>query len=282
MNRIIFIFLLMVPSICNATQIVYPVTYGPNSQVTNLTLNGNNSAISNVVNGNLDNSNANTTSGYRFFQTVAVLPSAGNQGTVYFLTSDNSLNFDTGSVFNKSVSINSPVNGDMLYYNSGWNRLAIGTSGLPIVSNGSIPTYASISMVNSVSGSSLSGLNLTPASANQLPATNIPVLGSANVSGLMGSWTSRSVGTIYQAATDGFVIAVETTGGGSPDSASILSDSSATPSTVRSQAGTASGGPNQIIGTLFCPVKKGDYFEVTHTGSFGSVTQGPYFISTGS
>lgn len=133
----------MIPTICQATQIVYPVTYGPTSQVTNVTLNGNNSAISNVVNGNLDNTNANTTSGYRFYQTVSVLPSSGSQGAVYFLTSDNTLNFDTGSAFNKSVSVNSPVNGDMLYYNSGWSKLAIGSNNAVIMSNGSIPTYSS-------------------------------------------------------------------------------------------------------------------------------------------
>lgn len=143
MKKILLILALIIPNAAQAAQIVYPTIYGPNSQVTNVTLNGNNNAISAAVNGGLDNSNANTTSGYRFYQTVAVLPAAGSQGAVYFLTSDNSLNFDTGSAFNKSVSVNSPVSGDTVYYNSGWNRLGIGTSGQVITSNGSVPSWSS-------------------------------------------------------------------------------------------------------------------------------------------
>lgn len=104
-----------------AGQITFPYTYSPNDTVTNIKLNGNNSAISNVVNGGLDNNNANTTSGYRFYQTVAVLPAAGSQGAVYFLTSDNSLNFDTGGAFSKSVSVTTPLNNQAPVYNgSAW------------------------------------------------------------------------------------------------------------------------------------------------------------------
>lgn len=152
----IIIILLFIPNLAFANQIIYPVVYGPTSQVTNVTLNGNNTAISNVVNGGLDNTNANTTSGYRFYQTVSVLPTAGNQGAVYFLTSDDSLNFDTGAVFTKSVSIQSPSNGGIPYYNSGWNGLSIGASGLPIVSNGTLPIYGIVGAIGGGTGANLS------------------------------------------------------------------------------------------------------------------------------
>lgn len=152
MIKLILLFLL-IQSNCWAAQIVYPTTYSPNSQVTNVTLNGNNSAISNVVNGGLDNTNANTTAGYRFYQTVSVLPSAGSQGAVYFLTSDNSLNFDNGSSFTKSISVSSPVQGDVVYYNgSGWSNLAPGTAGQSLITNGTSqnPSYQTVTPIGGI------------------------------------------------------------------------------------------------------------------------------------
>lgn len=100
-------------------------------------------------------------------------------------------------------------------------------------------------------------------------------------SGQLGSWGSFSTGSAIQATTDGFVIAVFNSGGGAQSFASLLSDSSSTPTTVRSQAGVATGGGNDIIGTLFSPVKKNDYYKINITGAFGSVTQGPFFIPLG-
>ncbi len=140
MKKILFLFLL-ITNTCYATQITTPYIYSTNDTVTNVKLNSNQNAITNVINGGLDNTNANTTTGYHFYQTVGALPSAGNQGSVYYLTSDNSLNFDTGSTFNKSVTSNSPSNGDTLYYNTGWNDLTIGANNTLMSSNGSVPSW---------------------------------------------------------------------------------------------------------------------------------------------
>lgn len=127
---LITISLLIIPKLVFATQIVYGTVYAPNGTVTSVNLNGNFSNVSSVVNGKLDNTNADTTSGYRFYQTVSVLPASGNQGAVYFLTSDNSLNFDNGSSFSKSISVINPVAGDLIYYDgAAWQRLAKGTAG---------------------------------------------------------------------------------------------------------------------------------------------------------
>ena len=131
-----------------ATQITFPTVYGPTSQVTNTTLNGDNNAISNVVNGSLDNTNANTASGYRFYQTVSSLPSAGNTGQVYYLTSDNSLNFDTGSTFIKTIAPSgSPAQGNVLIYGaSGLVYAVTGTVGQVFTSGGAgtNPTFSTI------------------------------------------------------------------------------------------------------------------------------------------
>ncbi|MES1987155.1 MAG: hypothetical protein V4440_03840 [Pseudomonadota bacterium] len=102
MRKILYsLILLIFSSTCQASVVTTPYVYSVGDTVTNVKLNSNQNAVTNVVNGGLDNTNANTTNGYRFFQTVAALPSAGSQGAVYFLTSDNSLNFDTGSAFGK-------------------------------------------------------------------------------------------------------------------------------------------------------------------------------------
>lgn len=101
MRKLILIPFLFLSVTAYATQINYGTTYSPTGQVTNVNLNGNFNNVKQVVNGKLDNTNADTTSGFRFYQTVSVLPAAGTQGATYFLTSDNSLNFDNGSSFSK-------------------------------------------------------------------------------------------------------------------------------------------------------------------------------------
>lgn len=131
-----------------ATQVTYPTTYAANGQVTNVNLNGNFTAASAVVNGKLDNTNADTTNGYRFYQTVAVLPAAGSQGAVYFLTSDNSLNFDTGTTFSKSISVTSPsANQVPVYSGSSWVGTSITnigfTTGMIVMWSGTIATIPS-------------------------------------------------------------------------------------------------------------------------------------------
>jgi len=74
-------------------------TYNPNDNVTDVTLNRNDTTFSNVLNGGLDNNNADTDNGFRFIEILSALPAAGIQGRVVFLTADNTLNFDTGSSF---------------------------------------------------------------------------------------------------------------------------------------------------------------------------------------
>lgn len=132
MNKIIIgLFLFLCPGISFATTWTPYFVYQPTSQVTNSNLNGNNNSLGNILNGGLDNSNANTAGGYRFFQTVGSLPSYGNQGAVYFLTSGNTLNFDTGTSFVQTITApSSPVQGNILYYgSSNWSILAPGTNG---------------------------------------------------------------------------------------------------------------------------------------------------------
>lgn len=100
MKKILFILLLLATN-ANATDVTIPTTYATNGSVTSVNLNGNFQALAQKINGGLDNDNADTTNGYRFFETKATLPAAGSQGRTVFLTSDNSLNLDTGSAWVK-------------------------------------------------------------------------------------------------------------------------------------------------------------------------------------
>src|SRR3990167_3397672 len=90
---------LLVSSQSYATLIEIFKTYGVNDQVTAANLNGNISNITTVVNGKLDNTNANTASGYRFHEVLGALPAAGTEGRSVFLTTNDTLNFDTGAAW---------------------------------------------------------------------------------------------------------------------------------------------------------------------------------------
>jgi len=87
-----------------ADQISVYHTYTATDQVTNTKLNGNVSNIVTVVNGNLDNDNAKTSSGFRFYESLGSTPSAGTNGRVVYNTSEKSWNVDDGSAFNNFSS----------------------------------------------------------------------------------------------------------------------------------------------------------------------------------
>lgn len=133
----LIIFLLFISS-AFADTVTMPTTYSTGGQVTSTNLNGNFSALAQKINGGLDNVNANTTTGYRFLEIKSSLPTVGTQGRVIFNTADNSLNFDNGSSYTQAVAVSgTPAIGDIAYYSSlGWARLAAGTSGKALLTQG--------------------------------------------------------------------------------------------------------------------------------------------------
>jgi hypothetical protein len=99
----------------------------------------------------------------------------------------------------------------------------------------------------------------------------------------MGDWSSKTVGSTYQAATDGFVVfsASASNDGGDSVSYTCYSDSSSTPTTVRqvTAAGFYDGDYN--YGSLTVPVKKGDYYKVSNSiliGDGGGITTYLFFV----
>lgn len=262
MKKLLLSILLFLTTNANATQIIYGTTYAPNGQVTSVNLNGNFNNVSSIVNGKLDNTNADTTNGYRFYQTVSVLPSSGNQGSVYFLTSDNSLNFDTGSSFSKSVTTINPVAGDLIQYSgTAWNRIPIGANNTLLSSNGSTSSYG---FTVGTSANNIVQLD----SSDKLPALNGSQLTNigTNITGAFGSWASATINSPTQATSDGFLVIV----GNANGTLTIKTDSANPPTTVRINLGISTGTPSAV-----CPVKKNDYYLTTNAAS-------GYFIPLGS
>lgn len=102
-----------------------------------------------------------------------------------------------------------------------------------------------------------------------------------------GSWASKTVGTTYQAATDGFVVAYVSVSDNNQGSITGYTDSSATPTTVRGGAsaamcdGCAGGGGAGTRAPIngFCmPVKSGDYYKVASSTYGGSPTYTMFWI----
>lgn len=100
MRKIILTILLLLFSIPSQAGLVERYfDYGPTSTVTDVNLDGNINNILNEINGGLDGNNVDSANGWRLIEILSSSPSAGNQGRVVFLTSNNTLNFDTGATF---------------------------------------------------------------------------------------------------------------------------------------------------------------------------------------
>lgn len=80
-----------------------------------------------------------------------------------------------------------------------------------------------------------------------------------NKLGPFGSWESKSNNTVYQADTDGFVVAyANDKSSGGP---AIYTDASNPPTTIRLKSHTPS---NADGGGMTCPVKRGDYWKTVN------------------
>lgn len=288
MKKLLFI-LLLISSNSWATTVQIPTTYATNGQVTNTNLNGNFTALANKINGGIDNDNVDTTNGYRLFKTVAALPSAGTQGAVYFLTADNTLNFDTGSTFSKSLSLTSPTTGDIPYYNSGWSSLAAGTLNLPLVSNGpaALPTYKLLPAVGGGTNANLSAATvgavpyfsatgtmaaLSAGTSGQVVVSQgagAPVFANA-LSSVSDYGTSASSSTARQATAVkvAFGSAISVAGGGSQAVTNLPFSSSSTYTAIcsaKSSFGTPPAGTDQNSGNLVCSMDSGAQFTIYNT-----------------
>lgn len=176
-----------------ATQITVYYDYGgptdqPGDTVSAQNLDGNLNNIRNVVNGSLDNTNADVNNGFRFIEILGSLPVAGTDGRTIFDTTEDTLCFDTGTSFVCSLVLDNTTfdNGAMAYYNgSAWTDNAAGSlNQILTFGTSSVPTWSSnVSVTRTdVTTSTVSG--------------NAHVSGNFEVDGNI-SWDSQNQGDIY-------------------------------------------------------------------------------------
>lgn len=89
-------------------------------------------------------------------------------------------------------------------------------------------------------------------------------LGAGGISGALGAWASKSVNTVYQAETDGFVLAFDPT---THETSNIegYTDGNNPPTTIRQRSYLFQSlqGSRAFIANITMLVKKGDYWKVT-------------------
>jgi len=99
-------------------------------------------------------------------------------------------------------------------------------------------------------------------------------IGATQLSSALGTWTSRTNDTAYEATADGFACGFVSQGGGNETIA--YSDASNPPTTIRMH-NSSQGDGNDMSGVCI-PVKKGNYYKIT--GVDGTATV--YWIPLGS
>lgn len=107
--------------------------------------------------------------------------------------------------------------------------------------------------------------------------------GVVKPSRLFGAWdATKANNTVYQAATDGFIMGWVSTGGynGSTFIGNIYSDGTNPPTTVRaSAAGIQEGSAGHTL-FVIAPIRKGDYYKIVLTGS-GAVVGSIFWMPLG-
>jgi hypothetical protein len=138
---------------------------------------------------------------------------------------------------------------------------------LPPVSGGNQPTYALI--------------------CDGVSAWFIVASFATSASPGFGTWdATRTVGVVYQAATDGFVLASINVNGANGTAGFIdgFTDSSSSPSTLRINAGAQrqDGTVTVLVNGFTMPVRKSDFWEVTLSTTSGSPTVTVFWLPSGS
>lgn len=208
-----------------ATDVDIPTTYSTNGTVTATNLNGNFTAVAQKINGGLDNENADTTNGYRFYEIKSSLPSAGSQGRTVFLTSNNSLNFDTGSAW-----VTAQTSGILLPSGAAFFMLS---GACPTGSTDISATYSNkFPKINATAGTS-SGVVLTGTSdSTVLDVTQIPAHAhTINVNQGAGGGSNSTVWN-NQAATQTADVTSDSTGGGGGHTHTLSAATTLEPSSV--------------------------------------------------
>lgn len=147
MRKYLLIALMFMSTASHAATVTQPNVWANGDTVTAAKLNQNWNALGAALNGGIDNTNVNTVGGYHLYEILSALPTAGTQGRTVYNTSDNTLNTDTGSAWQTTVTPTGTLaTGKIPYYSAGWQLLTPGTQYYSLVSNGasSNPSYQQV------------------------------------------------------------------------------------------------------------------------------------------
>lgn len=142
--------------------------------------------------------------------------------------------------------------------------LTTAVTGILPVANGGTGS-ATLSTVNLTGDQTIAGIKTFSSAIVSNLTGNVTGNLTGSAIAQMGSWASKVVSTIYQAATDGFLVGSTHT----DDSAyyEIRTDSAATPTTVRMRCGGAGSTTTDTYSAFCCPIKKNDYYRIVAQGS---------------
>lgn len=216
---------------------------------------------------------------------------------------DNSINFHYSSNSNQSGLINYTgySNGttqfrDLGIYN-GKNGIIIFVDGSSGYTGIGAPTPAALLEVGTTTFATTNSLvvrGLTAASATFYvknegagPSSYIDGISITTGDAKFGttsnfSWAAKSANTVYQAASDGFVVVSSSNLATNFAIHTIYSDASNPPTTVRAiNGGVTNGNATGLWQSVTVPIKKGDYWKADNTGSSGSPTVYLWWVPLG-
>ncbi len=94
----------------------------------------------------------------------------------------------------------------------------------------------------------------------------------------LGSWAAKSNNTVYEAATDGLVVAYSAEATGATLNVIGYTDGSNPPTTVRNRGMMGSTYASATRVNVVFPVKKGDYWKVAGIGGGGAIYWIPFGV----
>lgn len=119
-------------------------------------------------------------------------------------------------------------------------------------------------------GKTVSGvieLHTLDSDGNEVQLTSGGSIDTTNTQVSLGPWEARALNTVYQAATDGYVLVYRTEAGGGIGTLQLLTDANTPPTTARISVVIDVDNPRPVA---MMPVLKDDYWKVTLTT--GAVT----------
>lgn len=134
-----------------------------------------------------------------------------------------------------------------------------------------VTTIASTTTPSTFNGAGFTNLGGIPVGAGTIPAANLGSVG-------LGSWVSKSAGTVFQSSTDGNVVVQARSSSGQQYGLDGYTDGNNPPTTLRNSAFMGIG---DTPGGMAFPVRKNDYWEVIRNATWGTGTVNIYWLPSG-